>query len=110
MKLFQKTDNTFLTVLDSQVDELNWIPTPTVEIINRPLTLEEKSNLINNCIRPQRNQLLVASDWTQIADCPLDAAKKLEWATYRQSLRDFPESVDFDIDYFNLVVWPTKPE
>jgi hypothetical protein len=49
-------------------------------------------------IRTKRNKLLAESDWTQVADAPVD---KAAWATYRQALRDiteqdgFPSSVDF---------------
>ena len=52
--------------------------------------------------RINRDKLLGSSDWTQVADAPVDQAA---WATYRQSLRDitdqvgFPESVD----------WPATP-
>jgi hypothetical protein len=38
-----------------------------------------------SAIRAQRNQLLKDSDWTQLADSPVD---KSAWATYRQALRD----------------------
>ena len=34
-----------------------------------------------------RNALLAASDWAMATDAPTD---KTAWATYRQSLRDFP--------------------
>lgn len=40
-------------------------------------------------LRIQRDKLLVESDWTQVADAPVD---KQAWATYRQQLRDFPSS------------------
>lgn len=53
--------------------------------------------------REQRNQLLTASDWTQIADAPVD---KAAWATYRQELRDISEQTGFPA----AVVWPTQPE
>jgi hypothetical protein len=43
-------------------------------------------------MRIARNDLLAASDWTQMSDSPLTDAKKTEWATYRQALRDFPAS------------------
>lgn len=42
-------------------------------------------------IRATRNQLLNACDWTQAVDCTI--AKKTEWATYRQALRDLPSTV-----------------
>ena len=34
-----------------------------------------------------RNNRLLASDWTQLPDAPVDAAA---WAAYRQALRDLP--------------------
>lgn len=38
--------------------------------------------------REYRNQLLTASDWTQLPDAPVD---REAWTTYRQALRDLPE-------------------
>ena len=38
-------------------------------------------------MRAVRNDLLKESDWTQIADAPVN---REAWATYRQALRDFP--------------------
>jgi len=55
--------------------------------------------------REYRDILLSASDWTQSSDSPLTDAKKTEWATYRQALRDLPENID---DLSNPV-WPSKP-
>tara|TARA_R100001163_G_C5014246_1_gene159131 strand:+ start:718 stop:951 length:234 start_codon:yes stop_codon:yes gene_type:complete len=43
-------------------------------------------------MRSKRDGLLAESDWTQITDSPLSDSKKTEWATYRQTLRDFPAS------------------
>jgi len=61
-------------------------------------------------LREQRDEKLVASDWTQAPDypAPLADAKKSEWATYRQSLRDLPATVDMTTwpDAFS---WPTEP-
>ena len=53
-------------------------------------------------IRTQRNQLLAESDWTQLADAPVD---KTIWSVYRQSLRDISSQKGFPWD----VVWPEKP-
>ena len=39
-------------------------------------------------IKLWRNAELVRTDWTQLADVPVD---KAAWATYRQALRDLPE-------------------
>lgn len=40
-------------------------------------------------MRYHRDRLLAESDWTQLADAPVD---RDAWATYRQALRDFPAS------------------
>jgi len=50
--------------------------------------------------RTQRDALLTASDWTQIADAPVDRQK---WATYRKALRDVPAQVGFP----EMIDWPT---
>ena len=52
-------------------------------------------------IRIERNAKLIASDWTQVADAPVDAA---EWATYRQALRNITNQTN----PFNIV-WPAVP-
>lgn len=38
-------------------------------------------------IKLWRNAELARTDWTQVADAPVD---QTAWATYRQSLRDLP--------------------
>jgi len=43
-------------------------------------------------IRVERDSLLAACDWTQLRDCRLLEEKVEEWATYRQALRDLPQS------------------
>ena len=49
-------------------------------------------------MRAHRDRLLVGSDWTQVADAPVD---REAWASYRQALRDLPatwtpaETADF---------------
>jgi hypothetical protein len=40
-------------------------------------------------MRLWRDKELTQTDWTQIADAPVD---KAAWATYRQALRDLPAS------------------
>jgi hypothetical protein len=53
-------------------------------------------------IRNFRDQLLLESDWTQLADSP--QITNNDWKIYRQSLRDITnQSNPFDIS------WPTKP-
>jgi hypothetical protein len=54
-------------------------------------------------LRLKRNALLAASDWTQVADAPVDTQA---WAEYRQALRDIPSVTDDP----RLAVWPVAPE
>ena len=56
-------------------------------------------------LRATRNAFLMACDWTQIADCTIP--KKAEWATYRQTLRDFPSTVS---DARVSINWPNNPD
>jgi nitrogen fixation protein len=53
-------------------------------------------------IRTERDAKLTESDWTQVADAPVDQAA---WATYRQALRDIPDQAGFP----NNINWPTEP-
>ena len=53
-------------------------------------------------VRTERDAKLVSSDWTQVADAPVDQAA---WATYRQELRAMPEQAGFP----KTITWPTEP-
>ena len=53
-------------------------------------------------VRSTRNTLLTATDWTQLLDSPITPEKQTEYTTYRQTLRDIPQSFA-DPD---LVVYP----
>lgn len=53
-------------------------------------------------IRNWRNAELIATDWTQLPDAPVDSQA---WAIYRQSLRDLPNTEILAED----AVIPTRP-
>lgn len=53
-------------------------------------------------IRASRNQRLAACDWTQLPDAPVD---HIEWANYRQALRDVSSQPGFPWN----VEWPSQP-
>jgi hypothetical protein len=53
-------------------------------------------------VRASRGEKLAESDWTQVADAPVD---KEVWATYRQSLRDVTAQSGFPW----TVTWPDAP-
>jgi hypothetical protein len=53
-------------------------------------------------VRATRDEKLKDSDWTQVADAPVD---KAAWATYRQALRDVTAQDGFPW----TITWPEKP-
>lgn len=69
----------------------------------------EKTADVLREVRNLRDFYLTSSDWTQMSDSPLSTAKKAEWATYRQALRDMPTS-NSDVTDESEVVWPNKPD
>jgi hypothetical protein len=54
-------------------------------------------------VRTSRGEKLKDSDWTQVADAPVD---KAAWATYRQALRNVTGQEGFPW----TITWPTQPE
>ncbi len=52
-------------------------------------------------VRETRNQKLKDTDWTQVADAPVD---KAAWAAYRQELRDITAQAGFPWN----VPWPAE--
>ena len=68
-------------------------------------------------VKDHRNWLLAVSDWTRLDDVTLAADKKTAWQTYRQALRDLPETIAADsnltakalADDHSHSSWPTKP-
>jgi len=53
-------------------------------------------------VRAERNARLAASDWTQLADAPINS---VAWANYRQALRDVPAQTGFPWQ----ITWPVPP-
>ena len=89
---WQETDLLCVNIETGQVEERPAPPKP--EPTDEELAAE---------LRLKRNDLLMASDWTQMPDAPVDQAA---WASYRQELRDLPNNTE---DPRNPV-WPTPPE
>lgn len=56
-------------------------------------------------VRSKRDKLLAETDWTQLADAPIDKATKKLFASYRQALRDVT-----DVEDPIFVTWPEKPQ
>jgi hypothetical protein len=64
---------------------------------------EQQTQDARGAIRHERDRLLRESDWTQLADSPVDKAR---WAIYRQQLRDLPANTP-DPAKPN---WPRRPD
>ena len=63
---------------------------------------EEETVAKAAAMRVERNRYLSESDWTQVADAPVD---KEVWTSYRQALRDITEQAGFPWE----VSWPEQP-
>ena len=64
-----------------------------VTLVEDPVKVQARLDTAWASLRAERNRRLAACDWTQLADAHLSQDKKDAWATYRQELRDLPESV-----------------
>ena len=59
-------------------------------------------------LRSRRNQLLAASDWTQVADVALTTEDDTAWRDYRKALRNLPAGLR-TADDVRGVEFPTAP-
>jgi hypothetical protein len=92
-----------MTTLYKQVG--NNVVEMTAEEVALNNTAQTEGNTLSN--RSTRNQLLSDSDWTQMPDSPLLDATKLNWATYRQALRDITGHANWP--HLDEADWPVKP-
>lgn len=93
--------------------EPNWVLSETAKIgdtyVNGvfesfdPMQDEETTAKQADEVRKERNALLASTDWTQVADAPVD---KEAWAAYRKALRDITAQEAFPW----AIEWPTQPK
>jgi hypothetical protein len=104
-----------VSIIRAALDKDNTQVFRTIGEVQEELTGEQRETWLDEAaeriaahefatIRAQRNALLGASDWTQVADAPVDAKA---WAKYRQELRDLPKLIS---DPTQPVTWPSPPE
>lgn len=91
-------------VLCAPYDDGEFVSIVQVESLTAEEIQSAKDSAMAN-IRGQRNQLLNSCDWTQAVDCNI--AKKTEWATYRQTLRDLPSTI---VEPRTFTNWPNNPD
>lgn len=78
-----------------------WTPSPE-QIITAEQREADVLDAAWQTLRNERDARLMRSDWTQVADAPVNAE---HWAIYRQALRDLPQNTT---DPFNPE-WPNEP-
>ena len=92
------------TAIDINVDEKLIPAFEVVDKTEEEIAADVASKAAN--VRAARDRALSASDWTQVADAPVD---KQAWATYRQALRDLPDAEGWpnvDLPHFPDYVAP----
>ena len=105
VNLFREHDRlTQKLVTTTPVLEGGWVYTVAVAEMTAEEIQSAKDSAMSQ-IRGQRNSLLLACDWTQIADSTAD---KTAWATYRAALRDLPSTMTGDPRTFKD--WPHNPD
>ncbi len=104
--------NTKWTWVGINYSDLKWLDTgtaPTESEINAEVTRLTNAEPMR-LLRLERDRLLTACDWRASSDLTLTTA----WKTYRQSLRDLPETASPKLDAdgnldMSSVTFPTEP-
>ena len=104
--------NEDLVVTDTEVDleaydKVQLPITNPVVFLAREAKVETPEDTLA-MVRQDRDKILQSTDWTQAADSPLSDSKKAEWATYRQALRDLPNTYDKSLKRIEIE-FPTPP-
>jgi hypothetical protein len=71
-------------------------------------TVKARNRMLLADMITERNEQLTASDWTQMPDSPITDEQKQLWQTYRQALRDFPNTYTGSPNEWRAS-FPTKP-
>ena len=100
--IFRTSDNAFIPNDVNNSDYRAYLEWVSLGNTPDPVIPDEKTW---NEIIGQRNQLLQASDWTQLPDVPLTTEERAEWVTYRSEVRTVTERFSNPND----VVFPTSP-
>jgi len=91
-------ENEAIEITENQFNNINYL-----KLENDVVSFDSGKMLSK--IRAERDSKLSKTDWIMLSDSQASAACKTAFETYRQSLRDFPDTVDL-----NNIVWPTEPE
>ena len=75
-----------------------------VEKLLTPERVLEKTDETWEIVREKRDYLLKSTDWTMTPGASIDQA---QWAAYRQTLRDLPQT--YSSARLEDIKWPTQP-
>ena len=96
----------FVQITDPAIEVDDIIDTATGALVSKSVRdVQESRSACRELVR----QELRATDWTQVADAPIGAAKKTAWATYRAALRTNWDTAKVTQDALSNMVWPTPP-
>ena len=99
----QRTSTKVKEVTRWHVEDRGWSDIGYTYLIDRDGTVQDGRPIHRAGAHVKgRNGLLAASDWTQVADAPVDRAA---WADYRQALRNITSQAGFPEN----IIWPTQP-
>lgn len=108
----QYIDGYSYTFEDNKVYETPIIKNSAIPDPEPEKTPEELFEIALTELRIKRDNLLIESDWTQLADIQSTYSEiwKTNWATYRQQLRDLPNKcVSGELNIYSFE-WPIKPQ
>ena len=86
-------------ITDEQAEQFEASTEPMFLIEGELLSLKAKRwakdlEGVKASLRPERNRLLSASDWTQLKDNNLSKNSLSAWTKYRKKLRDLTDNID----------------
>jgi|TARA_R110002050_G_scaffold215756_1_gene351911 hypothetical protein len=86
-------------ITDEQAEQFEASTEPMFLIKGELLSLKAKRwakdlEGVKASLRPERNRLLSASDWTQLKDNNLSKNSLSAWTKYRKKLRDLTDNID----------------
>ena len=96
----------FVRTDDTSLLEGDLIDTTTGILLSRNVRDTQESR--QQC-REQVRQALRDTDWTQVIDAPINAAKKALWATYRSDLKANWQTAKATSDHLGTMAWPITP-
>ena len=96
----------FVRITDNSIEQEDKIDIATGALVSKNQRDAVESR---QACRELVRQELRATDWTQVADAPINNAKKTAWATYRSTLQANWATAKATQDALGNMVWPTPP-